>query len=191
MLTNASLQWSIGVITYILLAGSQPFWGPIYDMEWPKRRKIMIDRIMRCEYKKMKRGIWDSISEEAKAFVASLLQLDPKLRPTAEEALRSKWMKKRFPKKDEEGEAGRDEDRIQRQREVRTLTIAAIAYKLHYDDILSLSTAFRRLDTNNTSKITFGDVCNALLETNKFTKEGENAHLSDLLVSAVKAPLMR
>ena len=57
----------------------------------------MIDRIMRCQYKRMNQGVWDTVSEEAKAFVASLLQIDPALRPTAKQALESPWIQKSYP----------------------------------------------------------------------------------------------
>jgi len=84
--------WSIGVIAYILLSGCQPFWGPPREMPWEKRRKIMMDRIMRCDYMKMTGPVWAQVSPEAKAFVKSLLQCDPEKRPTATEALQLPWM---------------------------------------------------------------------------------------------------
>jgi calcium-dependent protein kinase len=84
--------WSVGVVTYILLSRMQPFWGPMTQMSWPKRRRIMMDLILKCQYAPMKEGVWDSISAHAKGFVGSLLQYDPKLRPTASEALTSNWI---------------------------------------------------------------------------------------------------
>lgn len=45
--------WSVGVVTYMLLSGNNPFWGPPRPLPWTKRRKIMIDRIMRCEFQRM------------------------------------------------------------------------------------------------------------------------------------------
>jgi calcium-dependent protein kinase len=85
--------WSIGVVSYMLLSGgTQPFWGPPREMPWEKRRKIVIDRIMRCEYMRMTGNKWKDISPHAKAFVASLLQCDPKKRSTAAGALKSPWM---------------------------------------------------------------------------------------------------
>lgn len=39
------------------------------------------------------RSHWDGISPEAKDFVAMLLNKDPKLRPTAKEALKHPWLK--------------------------------------------------------------------------------------------------
>lgn len=65
------------------------------------RRKIMVDRILRCEYTRMREGVWDSISPEAIQFVTSLLQCDPAARPSAPEALQSPWMLKHFASEDE------------------------------------------------------------------------------------------
>ena len=84
--------WSIGVITYMLLSGNNPFWGPPRPMPWSDRRKIMMDRIMRCQYQRMTGPSWDLISSAAIQFCQSLLQMDPDDRPTALEALESEWI---------------------------------------------------------------------------------------------------
>ena len=84
--------WSVGVVTYLLLSGEQPFWGPSQKMTWRDRRKIMIGLIKRCEYAPMTNGSWKSVSGLAKAFVASLLQLNPDDRPSPSEALSSPWI---------------------------------------------------------------------------------------------------
>ena len=88
-------MWSMGVVTYNLLSGYKPFWGPPRAMPWPERRKIMIDRIMRCQYMKMQGPSWSKISQEAKDFCASLLKLDLADRPSAQKALdESPWLQK-------------------------------------------------------------------------------------------------
>lgn len=53
----------------------------------------MMDLILKCKYAPMVGGRWDDISKDAKDFVASLLQHDPKSRPTAAQALESKWIR--------------------------------------------------------------------------------------------------
>lgn len=83
--------WSVGIVSYLLLSGKQPFWGPDRRMPWRERRKIMIDLIERCEYAPMTGWVWEAISEPAKDFVGSLLQMDPDERPSAADALRSPW----------------------------------------------------------------------------------------------------
>lgn len=52
----------------------------------------MIDRILRADYVDMKGGSWDNVSDDAKSFIESLLRLDPLERPSAQEALASKWL---------------------------------------------------------------------------------------------------
>jgi serine/threonine protein kinase len=85
--------WSIGVVAYILLSGKQPFWGPPREIPWEQRKKIMVDRIMRCDYMRMNAGRWSGVSKEAKDFVKSLLQMDPNKRPSASEAMEHLWIK--------------------------------------------------------------------------------------------------
>ena len=75
-------MWSCGVVTYILLGGYAPFEGPIEELA---RTILNGDYEFHDEY-------WSSISSGAKNLVASLLQVNPDRRITAEEALQNEWM---------------------------------------------------------------------------------------------------
>lgn len=74
--------WSIGVITYILLAGYPPFYGES-DQE--------IFASVRHGYFDFPSPEWDSISSEAKDFITQLLQKDPSARMTATQAISHCW----------------------------------------------------------------------------------------------------
>ncbi|CAO3616911.1 unnamed protein product [Cunninghamella echinulata] len=76
-------MWAIGVITYTLLCGYQPF-----QAEDPVELQ---DEITHARYEFHER-YWRNVSQDAKDFIKSLLQLDPNQRPTATEALKNKWM---------------------------------------------------------------------------------------------------
>lgn len=84
--------WSCGVITYMLLSSHRPFYH--------KKRKIMIDRIMRVDYN-FEKDYWKPISEEAKDFINHLLVLDPKKRMDAGEALKHIWLSKELTLSDQ------------------------------------------------------------------------------------------
>lgn len=85
--------WSVGVVSYLLLSGEQPFWGPSgQKIPWKDRRKIMIGLIKKCAYTPMTNGRWEIISVLAKEFVSSLLQLNPDNRLSPSEALSSLWI---------------------------------------------------------------------------------------------------
>lgn len=75
-------MWSIGVVTYILLGGYAPFEGPIEELAVT---------ILKGGYE-FHEEYWAHISPEAKDLIASLLQINPEIRVTAEEALQSDWM---------------------------------------------------------------------------------------------------
>ena len=75
-------MWSIGVVTFVLLGGYTPFEGPMEELAFT---------ILRGEYD-FEEVFWSHISNEAKDLIASLLQVNPEKRLTAEEALQSDWM---------------------------------------------------------------------------------------------------
>ena len=76
--------WSCGVIMYILLTGRPPFNG-INEEEIMKKIKDGIYD--------MSRYPWGIISEDAKDLIKGLLQVNPKKRFTAKQALEHKWFK--------------------------------------------------------------------------------------------------
>jgi calcium-dependent protein kinase len=77
-------MWSIGVITYCLLCGYPPFNA---DTDQLLFRKIKL-----CDYE-FHNPEWSEISDEAKQFIQGLLQPNPQLRMTPEQALSHQWIK--------------------------------------------------------------------------------------------------
>jgi len=74
--------WSLGVIAFILLAGYMPFSGS----EGMQKTNILAGRYT------MKSERWNPISRSGVEFVKALLQVDPELRLTAEQALEHPWV---------------------------------------------------------------------------------------------------
>ena len=81
--TTKSDLWSIGVCAYAMLSnGEKPFEG-----KTPKQlvAKVLIGDV------NFDGPMWEDISEEAKSFIKKLLQVDPKDRLTAYEAIYQPW----------------------------------------------------------------------------------------------------
>jgi len=74
--------WSAGIILYILLCGYPPFNG--------QSDKDIFVAIKRGRFS-FPAEEWSEISMKAKELIKSLLQMDPKKRPSAEEALKHPW----------------------------------------------------------------------------------------------------
>lgn len=70
--------WSVGVIAYILLCGSRPFWA---------RTESGIFRAVLKTVPGFVEQPWSSLSPLAKHFVQCLLAKDPRTRMTAAQAL--------------------------------------------------------------------------------------------------------
>eukprot|EP00029_Vermamoeba_vermiformis_P013141 TRINITY_DN8062_c0_g1_i1.p1 TRINITY_DN8062_c0_g1~~TRINITY_DN8062_c0_g1_i1.p1 ORF type:complete len:313 (+),score=47.17 TRINITY_DN8062_c0_g1_i1:50-940(+) len=80
--------WSIGVVTYILLCGSPPFFAT--------NRPQLFERIRRIEYY-FHSPEWDIISEDAKDFIRRILVADPTLRLTTKQCLEHSWLTNNNP----------------------------------------------------------------------------------------------
>lgn len=70
--------WSIGVITYILLCGSRPFWA--------RTESGIFRSVLRAD-PNFDDSPWPAVSPEAKDFVKRLLNKDHRKRMTAAQAL--------------------------------------------------------------------------------------------------------
>ncbi|XXG50644.1 hypothetical protein AAC387_Pa02g4612 [Persea americana] len=76
-------MWSIGVIAYILLCGSRPFWA---------RTESGIFRAVLKTEPSFEEAPWPSLSSDAKDFVKKLLNKDYRRRMTASQALCHPWL---------------------------------------------------------------------------------------------------
>ena len=63
--------WSIGVVTYIMLSGTPPF----YDED----NFQLFEMIKNCQYD-FEDDTWKYVSDQAKKFVSQILVKDPKTR---------------------------------------------------------------------------------------------------------------
>jgi len=77
--------WSCGVILYILLCGCPPFYG--------KNDNAIFESVCTGKFS-FKQPIWESVSEDAKNLIKTLLDLDYCKRPSAENALKHAWFAK-------------------------------------------------------------------------------------------------
>jgi len=76
-------MWSVGVILYILLGGYPPF--------IESTQRDLFRKIRKGEYE-FHEEYWGTVSDEAKALISSLLQVDIPTRLTAVQALDNEWI---------------------------------------------------------------------------------------------------
>lgn len=76
--------WSIGVITYILLCGSRPFWA--------RTESGIFRSVLRAD-PNFDDTPWPSVSPEAKDFVKRFLNKDHRKRMTAAQAMTHPWLR--------------------------------------------------------------------------------------------------
>eukprot|EP00435_Cladocopium_sp_Y103_P005497 s1390_g1.t2 len=77
-------MWSAGVLVYMMLSATPPFYAPT-DNE-------VLRKVKTGSYN-LSGEPWDSLPKPPKDLIASLMTVDPKKRPTATEALNVAWLK--------------------------------------------------------------------------------------------------
>jgi len=158
--TSQADIWAVGVITYMMLSGHKPFWA--------KRRKYTIDKIMRCDYN-FNDDIWLRISGDAKEFISNCLQMDPNDRPTAEEALKAKFLTKRLHHVFSVNTMiGVQESLVSyvQCNKLKQLALMVIAHKSSMDEVTKLRQVFSKYDKNKDGMISLTEFKSALSGSN-------------------------
>lgn len=159
--TNKADLWSVGVIAYMLLSGTKPFWG--------KTRNHVAKKITRGTYR-FSGNEWSHLSKEAKKFVASLLVTDPEQRATAVEALKHAWLGKKYRLSDRkpssEVMSGVNEAILSYadSSEFKRLASNVVAHKSTSKEIFQLRQAFDQYDKTNDGQVTFAEFQEALAQ---------------------------
>ncbi|KAJ3105897.1 hypothetical protein HDU97_007396 [Phlyctochytrium planicorne] len=97
--------WSIGVIAFTLLMGYGPWY---YCEDVPS----MFEAITHGRWK-FESPYVDNVSMEARSFIKKLMQLDPKKRPTARQAMIDTWLVKYSRRANEYARKARDAQKAQ------------------------------------------------------------------------------
>ncbi|KAK8604939.1 hypothetical protein V6N13_082402 [Hibiscus sabdariffa] len=143
--------WSIGVILYILLSGSPPFWA--------ESENGIFNSILRGHID-FNSDPWPEISTQAKDVVSKMLNSDPKKRLTASQVLSHPWIK-------EDGEAPDtplDNAVLNRLKQFKAMNnfkkvaLRVIAGCLSEEEIMGLKEMFKGMDTDNSGTITLEEL---------------------------------
>ena len=166
--------WSCGVILYILLSGMPPFWG---DTENDIFKCILRGRL------DFKSEPWPIISNEAKACVARMLEMDPKKRATAAEILADPWMKVNGCASDKP----MDDAIVSRLNNFANMNkfkkeaMKVIASNMPMDEITGLRNLFESIDTDKSGTITAQELKEALGRKGMTLKEEDAAKLLSMI----------
>lgn len=139
--------WSVGVISFLILSGQQPFKG--------QSDQDTFNNIVNGSYT-FEAPVWENISDLGKSFVKSLLTWDQDKRPTAAAALEHPWIVQRARRDTsvalQESTKGAlsNLEAFQAQSKLRVATCTFIASQLmDKEEKAKIDDVFRAIDINN------------------------------------------
>ncbi|XP_065855230.1 CDPK-related kinase 5-like isoform X1 [Euphorbia lathyris] len=165
--------WSIGVIAYILLCGSRPFWA---------RSESGIFRAVLKADPGFDEAPWPSLSPEAKDFVKRLLNKDPRKRMTAAQALSHPWIRNHNSAKVPlDILIFRLMKQYMRSSSLRKAALRALSKTLTVDELHYLKEQFALLEPNKNGSLTLENFRGAL--TKNATDAMKDSRIPDFLSS--------
>nr|XP_027192836.1 CDPK-related protein kinase isoform X2 [Cicer arietinum] len=165
--------WSIGVIAYILLCGSRPFWA---------RTESGIFRSVLKADPSFDEPPWPSLSDEAKDFVKRLLNKDPRKRMTAAQALGHPWIKSyKDVKVPLDILVFKLMKTYMRSSSLRKSALKALSKTLATDELNYLKEQFTLLEPNKNGTISLENIKTALMRN--ATDAMKESRMPDLLAS--------
>eukprot|EP01038_Epipyxis_sp_PR26KG_P008096 gene8096-10967_t len=168
--------WSIGVIAYMLLSGTPPFYGK-NDAE--TLQSVKLGRW------KFDERVFKSVSDEAKNFIVCCLTRRVSKRPAAAEAMLHSWFHLcKDPKDVIDSESSVElVSRLKvfnRRPSLSKICMEVVAHTLLPEQISELRKEFMKLDIRNTGEITLGDLYNTLAAHGSFTGEDLSYLMSNI-----------
>ncbi|XP_074558753.1 CDPK-related kinase 3-like [Curcuma longa] len=133
-------MWSIGVITYILLCGSRPFWA---------RTESGIFRAVLRADPNFDESPWPAISLEAKDFVRRLLNKDYRKRMSAAKALSHPWLRDEHHQTPLDIQIYKSVKSYLRTMPFRRAAMKALSSALTEDELIYSRSQFNLLEPNN------------------------------------------
>ncbi|XP_047155377.1 CDPK-related kinase 5-like isoform X1 [Vigna umbellata] len=165
--------WSVGVIAYILLCGSRPFWA---------RTESGIFRAVLRATPSFDEPPWPSLSDEAKDFVKRLLNKDPRKRMTAAQALSHPWIKNyKDVKVPLDILVFKLMKTYMRSSSLRKAALRALSKTLATEELQHLKEQFALLEPNKTNTISLENIKAALMK--HATDAMKESRIPDFLAS--------
>jgi len=166
--------WSLGVVVFILLMGYMPFDGS---------QQVIISQIQACSYRR-EQGRWERLSESAKDFVTSLLELDPDKRLSAAQAIAHSWVetRQRCPSDDEPVDPAvvNSLRKYAQASRFRRICMCMMAWSLTISEQSQVRAAFVDMDLNRSGFIELFELRDVIKERLKLP-EAEIQHLFKIL----------
>ena len=176
----------MGVVIYMMLVGSPPFYGDSSSDADPNRdTAAMFAAIIKGKYD------WPAdvaVSDEAKDFVGQLLVVDSAKRASAAAAVQHPWIQRGLgvlPKMEEVAQGGGAEEvehggrqngirrwsrllgrmgKVRKSSELKRQALLAIGYNLDRESIRSMRDTFRALDADGDGRIGAAELKEAMLQ---------------------------
>ncbi|PUZ48421.1 hypothetical protein GQ55_7G244100 [Panicum hallii var. hallii] len=155
--------WSAGVILYILLCGSPPFWA--------ETEKGIFDAILVGQLD-LSSIPWPSISESAKDLIRKMLNRDPQKRITAAQALEHPWLKDAPDRPIDSAVLSRMKQ-FKAMNKLKQLALKVIAENLSPEEIKGLKQMFNNMDTDKSGTITVEELKEGLTKLGSKISEAE------------------
>ncbi|CAN6276587.1 unnamed protein product [Urochloa humidicola] len=155
--------WSAGVILYILLCGSPPYWA--------ETEKGIFDAILASDLD-LSSNPWPSISESAKDLIRKMLNRNPQRRITAAQALEHPWLKYAPDRPIDSAVLSRMKQ-FKAMNKLKQLALKVIAENLSAEEIKGLKQMFNNMDTDNSGTITVEELKEGLRKLGSKISEAE------------------
>ncbi|KAL9327679.1 hypothetical protein ACSQ67_002682 [Phaseolus vulgaris] len=164
--------WSIGVIAYILLCGSRPFWA--------RTESGIFHAVLKAD-PSFDEPPWPSLTDEATNFVMRLLNKDPRKRMSAAQALSHPWIKNKDVKVPLDILIFKLMKAYMRSSSLRKAALRALSKTLTVDELFYLREQFALLEPSKNGSISLENI-KAVLMVNA-TDAMNESRVPDFLTS--------